>query len=78
MMREPSRNQQLKMFDMSKEQLRLERLTVARVEELKAATYTEDTKRISQAQELAVEAFRDQMDGLVAQQLYGLSVVRPR
>lgn len=78
MMREPSRNQQRKMFDMSKEQLRLERLTVARVEELKAATYTEDTKRISQAQELAVEAFRDQMDGLVAQQLYGLSVVRPR
>jgi hypothetical protein len=77
-MREPSRNQQIKMFEMSKEQLRLERLAAARVEELRAATYTEDTKRISQAQELAVEAFRDQLDGLVAQQLYGLAVVRPR
>ncbi len=77
-MREASHNQQMKMFEMSKEQLRLERLTVARVEELKAATYTEDTKRISQAQELAVEAFRDQLDGLVAQQLYGISTVRPR
>lgn len=77
-MRELSRSQQLKMFEMSKEQLRLERLTTARVEELKATTYTEDTKRISQAQELAIEAFRDQLDNLVAQQLYGLSVMRPR
>ena len=64
------------MFELSKEQLRTEAIVKARMADVEAAVYTEDSKRISAAQELAVEAFRDQLDAKVAQMQYGLKCVR--
>lgn len=67
-----------KAYLLTREQMRLEKIVEARTAELDAAVFTEDSQRISQAQEQAVEAFRCMLDARVGSLQYVVAVAKPR